>query len=43
MVIPRKPIAMIEEAEESDGPLLGHMMLVAKKVAKEQGLEKGYR
>ncbi|WAR11191.1 HINT1-like protein [Mya arenaria] len=26
-----------------DDQLLGHLMLVAKKVAKEQGLENGYR
>jgi len=43
LVIPRKPIAMLEEAEDVDGALLGHMLLVAKKVAKEQGAEKGYR
>lgn len=43
LVIPRKRIAMIEEAEEGDAELLGHLLLVAKKVAKEQGLAKGYR
>jgi histidine triad (HIT) family protein len=43
LVIPRKPIAMMEEAEEVDGGLLGHLLLVANKVAKEQGLAKGYR
>ena len=31
------------QAEEDDGEVLGHLMLVARKVAKEQGLEKGYR
>merc|ERR1712179_575871 len=41
--IPRKRIAMIEEAEDGDAELLGHLLLVAKKVAKEQGLAKGYR
>ena len=43
LVIPRKRIAMIEEAEEGDAELLGHLLLVAKKVAKEQGLTNGYR
>lgn len=43
LVIPRKPLAMLEDAEDSDGELLGHMMLVARKVAKEQGLTKGFR
>lgn len=43
LVIPKKPITMIEKAEDSDADLLGHLMLVGRKVAKEQGLEKGYR
>jgi len=43
LVIPRKPIAMLEEAEDSDSALLGHMMIVANKVAMKQGLAKGYR
>ena len=40
LVIPRKRISMIEKAEDGDGELLGHLMLTARKVAKEQGLEK---
>ena len=43
LVIPRKRIAMIEEAEDGDAELLGHLLLVAKKVAAEQGLTNGYR
>ena len=43
LVIPRKRIAMIEDAEDGDAELLGHLLLAAKKVAKEQGLAKGYR
>lgn len=31
---------MIEKAEDGDGELLGHLMLTARKVAQEQGLEK---
>ena len=38
LVIPRKRIAMIEDAEDGDAELLGHLLLAAKKVAKEQGL-----
>lgn len=38
LVIPRKPIARLSDAEESDGPLLGHLMLIASKVAKAEGL-----
>merc|ERR1719435_778727 len=41
--IHRKRIAMIEDAEDEDAELLGHLLLTAKKVAKEQGLDKGYR
>ncbi|KAH8403364.1 hypothetical protein KR222_011431, partial [Zaprionus bogoriensis] len=43
LVIPRKPIAQLSLAEEGDAELLGHLMLVGRKVAKELGLEKGYR
>ncbi|XP_060073418.1 adenosine 5'-monophosphoramidase HINT1-like [Ylistrum balloti] len=43
LVIPRKAIATIDDATQDDEQLLGHMMLVAKKVAKEQGLTNGYR
>ncbi|XP_045608763.2 adenosine 5'-monophosphoramidase HINT1 [Procambarus clarkii] len=43
LVIPRKPVAMLSDAEDSDEQLLGHMMIVARKVAKEQGLDKGFR
>lgn len=32
LVIPKKPIAMIEHATEADEPLLGHLMVVATKV-----------
>ncbi|MEL6183395.1 MAG: histidine triad nucleotide-binding protein [Myxococcota bacterium] len=43
LVIPRKPIDRIENMTEEDAPLLGHMMWVATKVAKQEGLEGGYR
>ena len=43
LVIPKKPITMIENAEDADENILGHLLLVGRKVAKEQGLEKGYR
>ena len=38
LVIPRKPIARLSDAEESDGLLLGHLMLIASRVAKAEGL-----
>ncbi|KAH3870094.1 adenosine 5'-monophosphoramidase HINT1-like [Dreissena polymorpha] len=43
LVIPRKPIQCLDEAQDEDETLLGHLLLVAKKVAKEQGLDNGYR
>nr|CDJ93567.1 Histidine triad (HIT) protein domain containing protein [Haemonchus contortus] len=43
LVIPKKRIAMLQEAEDSDQALLGKLMLTAAKVARDLGLEKGYR
>ncbi len=43
LVIPRKPITMMEKSENEDAPLLGHLLQVANKVAQLKGLEKGYR
>ena len=41
LVIPKQPIAMLQDVEEGDAALMGHLMVVAKKVAKAQGLEEG--
>ncbi|XP_033332066.1 histidine triad nucleotide binding protein 1 [Megalopta genalis] len=43
LVIPRKPIVQLSKAEEQDESLLGHLMLVARKVAKQEGLDNGFR
>jgi len=43
LVIPKKPIDMIENAEDCDQAVLGKLMLVGRQVAKEKGLENGYR
>ena len=44
LVIPRAHVASLSEAGESDGALLGHLLLVAARVAREEGLaEAGYR
>ncbi|XP_031562817.1 histidine triad nucleotide-binding protein 1-like [Actinia tenebrosa] len=44
LVIPRKAIAQISNVTENDVPLLGHLLYVATKVAKQEGLaEDGYR
>ena len=42
LVVPKKPIDMIEHMTEADAPLIGHLVYVATQVAGEQGLE-GYR
>jgi len=38
LVIPRKPLARLCEASEEDADLLGHLCLVAARVAREAGL-----
>lgn len=43
LVIPRKLIPRIAEATAADEALLGHLLLVAKKVAHDLKLEKGFR
>jgi histidine triad (HIT) family protein len=43
LVIPKKPIERIARAGEEDEALLGHLVLVARKVAAQLGLSGGYR
>ena len=44
LVIPKKEIPTLADVTEADEALLGHLLLVASKAAREQGLdEKGYR
>ncbi|XP_055919678.1 adenosine 5'-monophosphoramidase HINT1 [Eupeodes corollae] len=43
LVIPRKPIAQLSLASAEDAELLGHLMIVGKTVAKQLGLEDGFR
>ena len=44
LVIPRAHIASLGEASESDEALLGHLLVAAASVAREEGLgEGGYR
>ncbi|XP_006000265.1 adenosine 5'-monophosphoramidase HINT1 [Latimeria chalumnae] len=43
LVVPKKPIAQLSQAEEADKVLLGHLMIVGKKCAADLGLTKGYR
>ena len=44
LLIPKKEIPTIADAGHGDGALLGHLMLIAGKVARDEGLEDdGYR
>lgn len=43
LVVPKKHIANLDELQESDAELIGHIFLVIKKIAKDLDLKKGYR
>jgi histidine triad (HIT) family protein len=43
LVIPKKPIAKLSDAESYDHALMGHLLLTVKRVAQQVGLNNGYR
>jgi histidine triad (HIT) family protein len=43
LVIPRKHIASLNELTEEDTALVGHLHMVAAKLARDEGLTRGYR
>jgi histidine triad (HIT) family protein len=43
LVIPRKHISSLNQADDSDRELMGHMMLTIPKIAQQLGLTDGYR
>ena len=43
LVIPKKPVAMLSEAEPEDQSMLGHLLLVARKLAHDSGIGDGFR
>ena len=44
LIVPRKPIPRVAQAEPGDHKILGHLLLKAAEVARQLGLEKtGYR
>ncbi|PAA56122.1 hypothetical protein BOX15_Mlig012978g3 [Macrostomum lignano] len=43
LVVPKKQLATLEEAQDCDEQLLGHLFMVARRVAKQRGVEHGYR
>lgn len=43
LVIPKKPIAKLSDATDADASLLGHLLLVVRKLADELGISDGFR
>ena len=44
LIVPNKEISTVNDVTEADAPLVGHMIVVAGKVAREEGIaEDGYR
>ena len=44
LIIPKESIASVADAQEEDATLLGHLMVVARKIAHSEGiLEDGFR
>ena len=44
LIIPNKPIPSVNDVSEEDEAILGHLFIVARKLAQEEGIaEDGYR
>lgn len=43
LIIPKKEIASIAELQPEDTALMGHLIQVVQKIAREQGLTNGFR
>jgi histidine triad (HIT) family protein len=43
LIIPKQVIVSIAQATEADTSVLGHLLLTAKRVATQEGLDQGYR
>ncbi len=43
LVIPKKELASLDDVADEDQPLIGHMQLVIRNLAKQLGLDSGYR
>jgi histidine triad (HIT) family protein len=43
IVIPKKEIASIDQLADDDGPLMGHLLIVIRDLARQLELEQGYR
>ena len=43
LLIPKKEITSLDHLEAEDQDLMGHLLLTVKKIAKDLGLDNGYR
>jgi histidine triad (HIT) family protein len=43
LIIPKRSIVSIDAATDADAALLGHLLLIVKRVATQEGLDRGYR
>ena len=43
LVVPRKPIPSLDDLDESDNAVVGHLVFVAAQLAEKEGLSDGYR
>lgn len=43
LIIPKKEISNIQSVQEEDLPLIGKMVAAAQKIARDLGVEEGYR
>jgi histidine triad (HIT) family protein len=43
LVVPKKPITMVSEAAQDDRELLGHLMVTAANIARDQGYGEAFR
>jgi histidine triad (HIT) family protein len=43
LIIPKREIPSLAQAADTDAPLLGHLLIVARKLAEQLGLSNGYR
>ena len=43
LIVPKKHIRGLQEAEAEDAELIGHLHLAAAKIGRQRGIEEGYR
>ncbi|PQO27225.1 histidine triad nucleotide-binding protein [Blastopirellula marina] len=43
LIIPKKEIATVDDIADEDAALIGHMWIVIRNLARDLGLEEGYR